>query len=612
MFPVEFPFKTYAGLDGLPLQNGYVYFGQPGQNPVTAPVTVYWDAAGTQPAAQPLRTVNGYIVRAGAPSNVFFDGAYSELVKDSAGSQVFYARTSDEFNSLMAFIATFASSLGASLIGFIQAGIGALLRTVQAKLRDFPVSPEDFGGIGDGLTDDTAAVLAAHATGRTVDLGGIENVWKISTGIVQLPGQATIASGATLYTTANITLLTPADDSIYSGINFKGDGKDTGKTLQYGVNLEGNGSFVGPTRTRGANCSFLNFGGDGVHLGNIVENHQGNLLMGFTYQACNTGLNVGERGEYTQIQGGSATLCNTGVRVCGGNTNLGGMTISDNTIGVLLDAGDNDSHGHVTGCSINHNTWNVKANAITSKSFAFNGGSIYAGAIWLNHCEGVRFVGTDLASIVIYEEGCQDCYFHVCNFRDDPTITPNYNGAPSEVFYMDCIWPQALPETTSKRINGAISIVQQTGAAPVIATGTTHDFVFPVVVFNALSSNTSYTLATLYSIASKYWDYTVLKTPRSDWFADIGVNLTIGNTAGAFDDTKVDVYLWDTAINERQATLVKGIDVTSGAAHYRVYSFFGRVRKGKIGIRIVNNTGGNISVYSDTVGTPTNARASGF
>jgi hypothetical protein len=48
----------------------------------TAPVTVYWDAAGTIPAAQPLRTVNGYIMRGGTPANVFFDGV---LLRAGAG-----------------------------------------------------------------------------------------------------------------------------------------------------------------------------------------------------------------------------------------------------------------------------------------------------------------------------------------------------------------------------------------------------------------------------------------------------------------------------------------------------------------------------------------------
>lgn len=165
MYPVETPFKVYTGLDGKPLDRGYVYFGAANQNPITSPVTVYWDAAGTQPAAQPLRTENGYIMRAGTPANVFFDGAYSELVQDNKKRQVFYARTSVDFSiatALLAFIALLASSVGTSLVGFIQAGIGAILRTTQDKLREV-VSVTDFGAVGDGVTDDILPIEKAIA-----------------------------------------------------------------------------------------------------------------------------------------------------------------------------------------------------------------------------------------------------------------------------------------------------------------------------------------------------------------------------------------------------------------------------------------------------------------
>lgn len=169
MLPVETPFKVYTGIDGLPLNNGYVYFGTANANPITAPVAVFWDAAGTQPVAQPVRTVNGYIYRAGTPANVFYSGDYSILVKDSTGRQVFYARTSADF-SIATFVNNFlisiASTAGASLMGFLQAGFGAILRTVQDVLRE-RISVKDFGAVCDGVTDDRAAVvLALTAAGK--------------------------------------------------------------------------------------------------------------------------------------------------------------------------------------------------------------------------------------------------------------------------------------------------------------------------------------------------------------------------------------------------------------------------------------------------------------
>ena len=62
-----------------------------------------------------------------------------------------------------------AASGGSSLVGYLPSGTGAVASTVQAKLRE-SVSVKDFGAVGDGVTNDTAAFTAAGSSSSLVEV----------------------------------------------------------------------------------------------------------------------------------------------------------------------------------------------------------------------------------------------------------------------------------------------------------------------------------------------------------------------------------------------------------------------------------------------------------
>jgi len=249
-------------------------------------------------------------------------------------------------------------SNGSSNVGFIQSGVGAVARTAQDKLRD-TTSPEDFGAVGDGVTDDSAAFVAALASHNVVECNGskyykLKNLTLTNNQTIDFNGaRVTAAAGATYIVkltnyAANITNFYIPDATACSeaaivfdngrfcgvsngtilnsttAISLKATVAATGCIKPYinDVNIEGftvRGIYLQPNVAQlEATDVFVDQGGaSGVGIdhnstGSIIA-HGGHTYNNVRAEGCNIGWKI-TNGTLTEIEGGWAdTSSDTGM-----------------------------------------------------------------------------------------------------------------------------------------------------------------------------------------------------------------------------------------------------------------------------------------------------------
>jgi hypothetical protein len=175
-------YPIFTDIDGQPLEAGYVWIGTANLDPQTNPITVYWDAALTILAPQPIRTLAGYPSNNGTPARLYVNSDYSIRVMNKNGSTVYSAPAATErFSSGVV-------DMDASNITYTQGAVGTVQLTAQDKFEQL-VNVEDFGAIGDAVTDDYQALQNAlnwskansrpvylnekrYYTSNTLDVGG--------------------------------------------------------------------------------------------------------------------------------------------------------------------------------------------------------------------------------------------------------------------------------------------------------------------------------------------------------------------------------------------------------------------------------------------------------
>lgn len=200
MIEVRHPAPTFTDADGTPLDAGYIYVGITGANPETTPQTVYWDKDGLIPAAQPIRTLNGYPSRDGAAAKFYTSTAtYSITVKDKRGLLVVSTLNNDSgiFDEL-------SESAGAAGVGYNNTTSDLAADTVQEAL--------------DELDADIEAV-AADVESLSTAFSGMVNLFANSAFLVNQRGyvSGTPTVGANQYTLDRIKVIVSGESLVFTG-----------------------------------------------------------------------------------------------------------------------------------------------------------------------------------------------------------------------------------------------------------------------------------------------------------------------------------------------------------------------------------------------------------
>ena len=153
--------QRYFNNDGTPCAGGKLTTYAAG---TTTPKATYSDADGNTPNPNPI-TLDAH-----GEAVIYWAGAYKVDIRQADGQQV-TGYPVDNMRTdpagVWGLVGSLVTSVGAGLIGFIQSGVGAIVRTILDKLREAPTY-EDFGADGTGAADSAPAFVRAHTARRTV------------------------------------------------------------------------------------------------------------------------------------------------------------------------------------------------------------------------------------------------------------------------------------------------------------------------------------------------------------------------------------------------------------------------------------------------------------
>lgn len=546
-FSVSEPFPTFHNRDGQPLDAGYLYFGTAGLPAQSSPIPVYIDAALTIPAAQPVRTTNGFPVYAGAACRLYVDADdFSVAVHDSDNTLVF-----SSLNATVRIpLASTTGTITADRVSYSEGETGATTRTLTSKLQE-SVSVFDFMTPAQ-ITDVQAGTLLFDVTAPI-------NAALIAADEVYFPEGAYYVSNGGTSTDGAIQVLNGTTGKVLRGA---GRGNTVLRNFGTGpcISSIGNSIFANVSvcvrdltiqgqlgTTQGILCDYtsqsvferlelLECGADGIKIERGAHN-----ALNDVWARTNTldGVFIGQEAYFTTITGGTfennfrhgihvaadGGIFPTGVTIVGASCRSNAqhnVSVADGASGVRL-----------FGCILECNT-----SAATSRHLSVDGGAATCGACAVY---GTSFSGQNASSSIVgvYGNACEDLSIDGCE--------------------IDCTGSEAYAFTASAVITRVVNCAKLFGTKIDASAGTTQILPDGGSVF--LSRSASYVGPTTLNFGGGYSTFTVGGSVNAFRFRLIGSGVNEVFELGGW-------RLW---VDSSTGNLhIKGTDPTSAADGFSV------------------------------------------
>lgn len=334
---------------------------------------------------------------------------------------------------------------GSGFVGATTAGLSQRMDQSESQaLLDMGVSVTAYGAVGDGVTDDTAAVQAALTAEKDIYIPPgtyICDDLTIANDGTRIHGAG--RSSILKYKSAETgTLLTTGDRKVTLE-NFAMDGGISSTMVGEAVSTASRTGLSIATQQHShiKNVAIYGFGLWGVLSSDSSRDRLAHTTMiDLDVSYCWGGVKLTSNAEYVMLSAMDIHSCYYGLHVIAGNVSVSNCKINDNAVGVYVQkAGNgNNSHGNVSACMLNHCSYPIWCEEV-DHGMNFTGCCVFEGIVLLDRSNGVNICSGIFDPTTVQLRGGGRNYIKDNFLPGDylTTITHNYQSVADDTLLIN-------------------------------------------------------------------------------------------------------------------------------------------------------------------------------